>query len=201
MNFFTAGGIIYALQHSSYLVMLLLMIVEGPAVSYLASFVASLGLLNIYIVVALTWLGNIIGDLIFYSIGKTWKPKRIKEYLAKKHVKNNFLVKIERGFKNKTGRTLMLVKLIPPHPAPGLISAGFFDVPFPEFLFFSIITTIPQTFIFSALGYFTGSSYNLFINYFHKIGLAIIITSIIIIISIISIYLIRRGIKKYGEKI
>lgn len=93
----------------------------------------------------------------------------------------NALATIERNLKTKTGRMLALVKITPPHPAPGLILAGIVEVPFPKFLFYALLTSIPSAVLFSLLGYYTGSSYTLFLNYFHRFEIALVVTSLLVI--------------------
>ncbi len=201
INFLTAAGTLYYLQTYGYLVMFLLMFMEGPIVSYIAAFLASQGIFNIYIVLILALLGNVVGDIGLYSMGRFGKSSRIEKYFKKKLTEKRLIYKIADGLKKKTGKTLMILKLIPPHPAPGIITAGIIEVPFPKFLFYSVITSLPQTLLFVLLGYFTGSSFDVFLSYFHRIEIAILIVVVIILITFIIFTFIIKKLKKYENKL
>ena len=52
------------IEQNGYVLLFLLMILEGPIVTAAAAFAASLGYLSLPVVFILSVLGNIIGDLI-----------------------------------------------------------------------------------------------------------------------------------------
>ncbi|MBX4196663.1 VTT domain-containing protein [Candidatus Pacearchaeota archaeon] len=190
----TVSSAISFVTTHSYWILLLIMIPEGVVITYIAAFAASLGLLNIWIVLFLSTVGNVIGDCILYSIGRFTKTSRIEAYFERKRLEKGLIHKIEKNLLKNTGKTMALVKITPPHPAHGLIMAGIVEVPFPKFLFFSVLTSFVFSLFFSILGFYTGSSYKLFFDYFHKIQFAILIVSIIVILIIVIIYFVRKKI-------
>jgi membrane protein DedA with SNARE-associated domain len=66
-----------ALGSSSYIVIFLLIFFEGPIVTYIASFAASLGYLDVYIIFILSSVIKIVTDAVPFFIGKYGKKKVI----------------------------------------------------------------------------------------------------------------------------
>jgi membrane protein DedA with SNARE-associated domain len=58
------------LQAGGYVVMFGLMVIEGPIITLMASFLASIGLFSFPLVLLLGWMGDITGDLMYFAIGR-----------------------------------------------------------------------------------------------------------------------------------
>lgn len=66
---------------SGYFFMFIGIIIEGPIVTSSAGFAASLGYFNVWIVLLLSVLGNLIGDIAHYFFGRFFRKKIIdKKY-------------------------------------------------------------------------------------------------------------------------
>lgn len=168
---------------SSYIFILLLLIVEGPVVTYVAAFAASLGLLNIYILFILSALGNIIGDLLVYSIGRFGKKTILNKYFKRKRIKQPIIRKIEHNMRTHTGKTLLFVKTVPPFPIPGILMSGFAEVPIQKFILYSVPISIGVSLVFLVAGFYTGQAYLGFISQFKRIELAVSATILLVIIG------------------
>ena len=62
-----------------YLLMLLVMLVEGPAITDSASLGAALGHFNVFIVFILSFFANFLPDVLDYSLGRwssQWAPDK-----------------------------------------------------------------------------------------------------------------------------
>jgi membrane-associated protein len=165
MDLSTATSAFASLQGIGYVLLFLMFLIEGPIINYVAAFAASLGFLNVFIILILAILGNIIGDLIFYFVGKLGKRVTIDKYLHRL-LKPNKIKKIKEYFKNNLGKTLLVIKITPLIPAPGLILAGMSNVSLKRFLFYSfIISTITCSFI-TILGFYSGTGFSIIFDYF-----------------------------------
>ena len=171
-----------ALANSSYWVLFFLIFFEGPVVTYIASFAASLGYLNVYVIFLLSSFVKIIPDYILFAIGKYGKKTIIEKYFQKKKMKRPILEKIEKNIKYNFVKTLAFLKIVPIVPVPGLIMVGASGVSTKKFLLYSTIFSIALAFVFTVAGYYTGEAYLVFMNYFKKIELAILATVILIFI-------------------
>ncbi len=176
-----AGTSLEAIQGSSYFLIFILMCIEGPLITYLTSFAASLRIFNIYIIFGLSVAGSVIGDFIYYYIGHVGKNKITEKYLKKQKVKSKTIDRIEYGLKNHTGKTMALIKLIPPLPAVGLVMAGAIKVPVKKFFTFSVLISILYSLFFLVLGFYTGEAYLTVAKYFKRVEIAALVILVIVV--------------------
>jgi len=174
-------------QIFGYVAILFLMIAEGPLTTMFASFAASLGYFNIWIIFVIAFLGDVIGDLIHYSVGFY-----LRKYGAKWGIKKSKIKQLE----NKLNKNFLAAMIIGKPTAPlstiTLLMSGALRVPLRKFLIVSIITTLPLTILYTSLGFFFGSTLNEIIKYL-EIGKY---AFILIIISLVILYLIYKIVSK-----
>lgn len=193
-------SILSLIQSQSYLLIFILMIFEGPIVTVAASFAASLGLLDIYIIFLLSLLGNQVPDIFFYFIGRHSRGPRIERWLSKLGINKSKIKKLENGYKKHAGKTLTFIKLIPPLPVPGLILAGFTRVPIKKFLFISLLFNLVSTIVATLAGYYIGIAAGSIFKYF-KIGeyALILIIPLVILLYLLFKRILTRVKKKIGD--
>ena len=131
-------GLLAFLQTHGYWIMFFIMIVEGPIVTYVAAFASSLGIFNIYLVLLLSILGNIAGDAFLFFIGRMGKKLAVEKY-ARRFIGKDRIDRIEKYLKSNPGKTLVVIKLTPPLPVPGLIISGALNIPSKTFFFYPIL--------------------------------------------------------------
>jgi membrane protein DedA with SNARE-associated domain len=170
------------------------MIIEGPIISVISGFMVYLGFLNIYIIYPLLVLGDIIGDSIYYSIGRYGKESRIVKkiisFLGYDEASEKFLID---HFSKHTNKTLILAKIFHGIGIPVQISAGVAKVNFKQYLIIETGCTIVKTFILLIIGFYLGNSYQKIDNIFHFIGSVAIAT-----LSLVLVYIIlSKRIKRY----
>ena len=197
MNPFNPENALYLIQTQGYFVMFLLMVIEGPIITYLAAFASSLGIFNIYLVFLLAVLGNSIPDTILFFIGKksrVQKIERIIEYfgLTKSRIKN-----IEKSLKEHRKKSIVLIKLIPGLAVPGILLAGFMKVPFKKFFMISFLFDIIAAIIFTFAGFYSGVAIGNFLKYFK---LEKYILWALILAGIIIYFLLKWVYKKIGKR-
>ena len=176
MALIASALILNFIQTHGYFLMFLIMIIDGPIITYVSAFVASLGIFNIYLVFILSVLGNVIGDLIYYFVGKFSRMAFRNRY--KKYFDNK---KLNDHLKNHTGKAIAIIKIIPPLPTPGLILAGAVNVPLRKFLFYSVLISIPYSLFFTMFGFYSGITFNAWLKYF-KLESIIILTVVFLIV-------------------
>jgi membrane-associated protein len=185
------SGLLAFLQTNGYTIMLILMILEGPIVTYVAAFAASLGVFNIYYILVLSLLGNFIGDLGAFLIGRIGKRYSVEKYVSKL-ISEKRMEKIKDYLKNHTGKTLAVIKLTPPLPVPGLMLAGASGVSFKKFFIYSSIVSVIYSISMVLLGFYSGFAFNTISKYVKYIEF-IIGGSILLAIGI---YLLFRYLSK-----
>ncbi len=183
---------------NGYALMFVLMIIEGPVVTAAGAFAAALQIFNIWLVLVLSLLGNLIPDALYYILG-FWGRKRLLERFGHYFgAKKEWLEKLESKYAEHAGKTLMAVKLIPALATPGLIVAGIARVPLKKYIWWSLIVTIPSSLFYLIVGYYFGEVYNQISRYV-KYGEYLIV--IFIIIFVILSYAGKKISRKISGKI
>jgi membrane protein DedA with SNARE-associated domain len=190
-------GILAFLQTTGYFILFIVMIFEGPIITYAAAFAASLGVFNIFYIFILSFLGNVVGDLIFFFIGRIGKRYVIDKYVSH-WLKEKRIEKIRDYLKNNPGKTIVAIKLTPPLPAPGLILAGASEMSFKIFMIYSSIVSASFSIFLTALGFYSGVAFNTIANNFGYIELII---PGVIILTILVFILVRYLSKKISNRI
>jgi membrane-associated protein len=191
------AGVLQFLQTSGYGILFILMIVEGPIITYIAAFAASLGIFNIYYIFILSSLGNIVGDLIFFFIGRVSKRGTVERYLHNS-LNETKMGRLKGYLERNPGKTIAVIKLTPFLPIPGLIVTGASDISLKKFILYSSIVSMIYSLSMVLLGYYSGVAFLTIAKYVKYIEF-LILGTIIIVIGII--FLVRFISRKVSNKI
>jgi membrane protein DedA with SNARE-associated domain len=163
-------------------------VVEGPIVSVIAGFLTANGIMNFITVYIVLICGDMVGDTMYYSIGRWGGRHFIKKWGHFFGVNENKVIKLETHFKNHAGKTLLIGKT----QAVGalfLAAAGLSKMSYTKFIWFNLIGTSIKSLILLLLGYFLGHAYKLIDQY---LGFYAIIASAILIAAIAAYFTIKR---------
>lgn len=149
-------------------------IVEGPIVMIIGGFLASIGVLNVYVVYGIGVLGNLIGDTIYYSIGRLGRHRFIAKYGKYIGLTEERVLAVEEHYKHHLLKTILLSKIVNAGIEVFLVSAGLAKVNFKKFISLVFLIEIPKVAIIVAFGYFFGASYVAINGYFHNISIALL---------------------------
>lgn len=150
---------------NGYLLLLILLIVEGPVVTYLGGLAASLGYLDFGLVVALAIIGSISADAAFFGIGRLGS-KRVQRWAHRKQGRKNALADINQQVIEAPIKTLLYIKLMPFLSAPGFVLAGMSDVSFWRFLLYSSVIGAVYITAFAVLGWLSAIPLRAIDSYF-----------------------------------
>lgn len=144
---------------NGYPLLFVALLIEGPAVTAAGAFAAALGYLNIYLVLLLSILGNLIPDVIYYLVG-FWGHKQFAEkYASRFGLTKERIGHLEGLSHNHAGKMLTIIKIIPFLATPGLIIAGAVRIPLKKYIIWSLLITLPSSLFFLIVGYYFGAAY------------------------------------------
>jgi len=166
MDLGTASSALAFLQTQGYFIIFLLITLEGPIITYIAAFAASLGFFNIYAILAVSILGNFVGDIILFGIGRLGRRPVIEKYVSNLLKNHHRIERIKEYLKRNPGKTMTVIKLTPPLPIPGLILAGVSELSFFVFVFYSAIICISYSTFITMLGFYSGMAFTTIMKYF-----------------------------------
>lgn len=157
-----------------YFVIFPTVVLEGPIITVIVGFLLSQGHFSFFIAYPLIVIGDLVGDVIYYFIGKHAK----KYFLHKKSgsflgITKDRLFKLENHFTHHSGKTLLIGKLTQSVGWAVLIGAGAAEMPIGRFLWYNFIGTLPKSLAFLLLGYYFGYAYRHINAYMDRISLVV----------------------------
>lgn len=183
------------IQSHGYFIMFLAMLVEGPITTYIASFAASLNLFNIYLIFILAIFGNFLTDIMYYYIGRFG----IGSGFRKKYSKYFHNEKLNSHLKRNMGKTILIIKLLPPLPVPGLILTGALNLHLKKFLFYSFFINILMALFFTLFGFYSGILFNTLLRYFKIVGLIMVVLGLFFMFWLVFFKIPKYLAKKYED--
>ena len=128
----------------------------GDSLLFTAGFLASQGLLNIWVLVPLLVVGAIAGDSVGYwtgnKLGRWLLKQRESFFFQKKH-----LVQAQEFYRKHGGKTLILARFIPAVRTFAPIVAGMAKMEYGRFLSFNVIGGLGWAMGMTLAGYWLGS--------------------------------------------
>jgi membrane protein DedA with SNARE-associated domain len=157
-----------------YAVLLPIAIVEGPIISVIAGFLISIHVMEFWIAFGILVLGDIIGDIFLYGLGRWGRNSLLSRWGPKFGATPERMEKFEKLFKTHAKKTLLFGKWGHAFGFPILISAGAVKERFDEFFWMSVGGTIPKTLFLLAIGFYFGAAYSAIDKYFTYAAIGIV---------------------------
>jgi membrane-associated protein len=167
-----------------YWMMLPLMIIEGPVVTIIASMLASLGAFNVWVVLALSILGDIMGDVILYGAGYYFGMGFVRNIGKYFGITEKLVLRMEKYFERHGGKTIFAVKSTTGLCWATFTAAGIVKMDFKKFLKNSFYGGIVWSSFLVAMGYFYGYLWREIRDYIKWIGWIVAIIAIITFVFI-----------------
>ena len=152
------AGALQFLQTSGYGIMFMLMVIEGPIITYVAAFAASLDIFNVFYVLILSVLGDVVGDIILFFIGRVSKGKAVQKY-ENRRLNPTRMGQLKMYLDENPGKAMAVIKLTPLLPIPGLILAGTSNIKFKKFLIYSVGISLIYCLSMVVLGFYSGIAF------------------------------------------
>ncbi len=128
-----------------------LSVVEGPAVSAATGFLSSQGYFGWPLAMVLLVGGDLIGDLIYYFIGRSGMAP-LSRFGLGEAVSPEF----QRQLKRHSTKMLLIGKWTHSIGCVVLLASGMLRLPLQHFLLVNLLATVPKSGILFAAGYYAG---------------------------------------------
>jgi len=183
----TGQYIFQFLHHWGYWAMLPLMIIEGPIVTIISALLAALGAFNVFIVLALSIAGDMIGDIILYGLGYKYGMGFVRHVGKYMGITESLVLRMEKYFEHHGGKTIFAVKSTTGLCWATFTAAGIVKMDFKKFVKYSFLGGVVWSSFLVAMGYFYGYLWREIKQYINWIGWIIFVVAIITFV-IITIY-------------
>jgi membrane protein DedA with SNARE-associated domain len=182
MNF-TSFSVAFAwvIAHG-YILMFVGMVIEGPIITAAAAFAAAAGYFSLPVVLALSLLGDLVADILYYTIGYWSRGAFVEKYGHHLGLSKERIARIENFTSKHPIKTLVALKINPITPMPGLMLVGATKMPLKRFAVISLAITLPKSILFVIIGYYFGKSYDSLAHYVNYGYASLIAIGIILII-------------------
>jgi membrane protein DedA with SNARE-associated domain len=149
-----------------------------------AAYLASLGKMNIFIIILMGTLGSLIGAIFNYTLGYyLGRPivyKLSEHKLAKfVFVNRDKLEKAENYFLKNSKSATFIGRLVPVIRQLISIPAGFCKMNFWVFIFYTALGSFIWVSLLAILGYFIGSNHELFMKYYKETTIILLLLGLI----------------------
>jgi membrane protein DedA with SNARE-associated domain len=137
-----------------------LSIVEGPIVSLVAGYLARLGAFDLLPLLAVLVLGDLVGDVALYLIGRKGRLVVRRRWLRRLRISPRQLARLVHRFRAQDIRLILFGKFTHYLGAAILLAAGVARMPFGRFLAACLIATIPKSAVLVAIGWTFGEAWS-----------------------------------------
>lgn len=134
-------------------------VLEGPIVTVIAGYLASLSILNAAAVYVIVVIGDLVGDAILYRVGRHGLGRLPPRWRRRLGLNEDRIAALTDHFWLHGGRTVVLGKLTHSAGAAIQVAAGAARMPFGPYMGYNLLATLPKSAAFLALGYVFGSAY------------------------------------------
>jgi len=190
-------GLFHYFAQNKYLVVFIGTIIGGETVLLAAGFLASLGHLDVFLVVLFGGGGEVVADTLWYWIGYLNNKKFIIKYGRYVFLNVRRVEQLKDYFAKHGGKTLLIAKLMYGVRTTTLLIAGMAKMNFFRFLLFNTLGIFILVVLFTSLGYLFGHSWVLLDRYTIYVG--IFMTVFLLSIIILTIYIRRKAVRKLAR--
>lgn len=170
-----------------YVVLFPIMVIEGPIATLVSGFLVSINLMNPFVAMPIIVVGDLVGDSIYYCIGKFGKRWRLAQWMIRKFKFESVRGRITKSYEKHGGKLLLFGKLTHAIGALFLVGAGYTGMGFFNFLWYNFIGTVIKSGILLYVGYWAGTAYMLYARYFEYGALVVTGVSLVVIYMVFSL--------------
>ena len=180
----TSQEFIQLLPYWGYPLMLLLMTLEGPIITIISAFLASLGYFNIFIVFGLSVLGDVLGNIVLYFIGYFGGHKILLKAEKFLKIKESVIEKLREKFRQNGAKIIFYVKSTTGLCYITFILAGTTRMKLSKFVKYSILGGLFWSSFLVIVGYFFGYAAEQISEYIKYAGYIILTGAVMFFIGL-----------------
>ncbi|MGB8816234.1 MAG: DedA family protein [Minisyncoccia bacterium] len=144
---------------------------------------AEQGFFNIYFVIIVGLLGNVLGDLTGFWVSRIFGREFLNKIGLRKALESKKFLNLEKFFTDRAGRLIIITRFITELGPLTNILAGLSDIKFSRYFFYEFLGEFLDVFAFVIVGYILGTSWQNASNFMGFGGTVIIFVSVSYIFS------------------
>ncbi len=171
-----------------YPLLFILMMIEGPFSTLTGAFLASLGTFNVFIVLIMSILADVIADTVFYLSGYFGGSRLLARAEKLFRIKRSLSNRLKKRFQKNEALLVFLVKITSGLGIITYVLAGTTRMRFRKFLFYSVLGGMVWSSFLVFIGYFFGYAIREINRYIQYGSWAVIL---VIAVTLIIFFLIK----------
>lgn len=189
------------LSHYGYFFLFIIAIFEGPIITVIAAFLASIGIFNVFIVYGIAVVGDFLGDGIWYWVGRSSSKHFFKlmfKYGTRLGITEEKVTNAEIHLKKHFFKTMVTGKITNIVMLPIIIACGILKINYKKFIFSTLALDIPKDLFFTLLGFYFGGYYMSINNGINRFFVASTVLLIVCLATFVIIRYVRKMYQKYN---
>jgi membrane protein DedA with SNARE-associated domain len=166
----------------TYIVLGVLVLIEGPIATLLGAAAASAGLMRAWGVFLAAATGNLTADILWYSLGYLGKRTWIAQWGRRFGASESLIAHLEQHLIKHATRVLFLAKVTLTFVIPSLIAAGLLRIPWRRWLPSLLLAETLWTGSLVLIGYFTTEAIKQVAQWVEYVALGISVGFVVIVI-------------------
>lgn len=147
-----------SLAYYKYALLFPVVVIEGPIITIIAGLLVASGQLNFWLTFFVVILGDLLGDIFYYLLGRFSIEKIRSNWLRFAGLTPERVSAVVVHFGDHGGKTLFVGKLSHGIGTVFLVAAGLAKMPVLQFLWYDSLATIFKSFVLLCLGYYYGNA-------------------------------------------
>ena len=176
---------LHSLSWYSYILLFIGTVFEGELVLLTAGFFAYLHVLNLWVVMVVALAGAIVGDNIWFTVGKVGGMPFLKKWGKLFFLSQKRIDKAAEFFDKHGSKTVFFSRFIFGTRIGSATMAGTFGMSFKRFFTSNFLAAAVWVVITSLLGFFFGSSFHVLLHQLHDAESALLISALGVLIIVI----------------
>ena len=147
-----------------------------------SGFLVSIGKFNFWFVIIASTVGNLIGSVVLYFIGRSggrWILEKYGKYLL---IHSHEIKKGDAWFRRYGGKTVFWGRLVPVIRSLISLPAGVYKMSFGKFCGLTLFGSLIWNLTLAYIGVKTGENWSLLHNYFRKLDLVTVLLIVVLVI-------------------
>lgn len=174
-------------------------VIEGPIVTVIAGFLASLGFLDVFWVYVVVVLGDLTGDSLYYALGRWGRKRIVEKYGWHVGITPRLIEKFEGYLHKHTAKTLFFGKFSQALCVPILIAAGVAKVPYRKYITINLFATLIKSLILLLIGFYFGQAYAKIARYLDITAIIVLILAVIFLLFYLYMQKLAPKLSKNGR--
>jgi len=129
-----------------------------------SGYLASSGFLDYYVVLAICFLGVLIGDYIIFTIGRRWGSGVITHRYLQRAFTPRRMVRVRKYFRTHRDRTIFVARFLSGFRIAAFLTAGMMKMKASTFLSIDVLAAVISVPLFFMLGFFLHEHLQVLLN-------------------------------------